>query len=86
MSEGTTPLTIHVPLRAPISSKMSMALVTLEMLCVIAFSKSFHGMRKKQVPISTQIADTASSVTWLAPDSERCHRCVQWLPASVQVQ
>ncbi len=40
-----------------------MALVTLEILWVMARSKSLKGMRKNKVPISSHQADTASKVT-----------------------
>lgn len=46
------------------------ALDTLDTFFVIAFSKLVHGMLSFSIPMSTQNADTASSVVCEAPESE----------------
>ena len=63
MSVGTTPLTIHAPLSAPMRSRMTSADPTLAMLSQMAFSKAFHGTPKHPMPSVTHRALTTSSVT-----------------------
>ena len=45
MSVGTTPLTIHDPAMAPMSSRMRMAEAEARMLSMMASSKTAHRQR-----------------------------------------
>ena len=69
MRVGTTPLTIHAPLNAPIKSNIISALATLATFFVIAFSKLAHGTCRYVMPINTQKAETVRSDTCEAPRS-----------------
>ena len=65
-----TPLMVHVPEIAPISKRMTMAVVTLPMLLEIAFSKSFQGVLKSHMDSQIQTPAAVSRATWLAPRIE----------------
>ena len=67
MSVGTTPLTIHVPLSAPMSRRITKALDTLDTFLVMARSKWSQGTWSTAMPMRTQKAETTMSVTCEAP-------------------
>ena len=67
---GTTPLSIHAPPSAPMSSSMIMALATLDTFLTMAFSKLDHGTLSLHMPMSTQNAEAASRAICDAPASE----------------
>ncbi len=67
MSVGITPLAIHVPAMAPMSSRMTMAGVALCMLTITASSSLCHEQRYRHMAIAAHAALAASSENWLPP-------------------
>ena len=69
MIVGTTPLTIHAPPSAPMSSKIIIAELTPPTLSLTACSKSFQVMRRRAMPMQTQDAVATSNASCEAPDN-----------------
>ena len=61
------PLLVHVPDIAPISSRMTMAVVTSPTLLLMASSKAFHGVLNSHMLSQMQMPAATKRATWLAP-------------------
>ena len=67
MKAGTMPLTVQVPEMPPISRRMTMAVVMSPTFALIASSKAFQGVLKKNMESAMHTPAEKRRETWLAP-------------------